>query len=116
MRWHSRSPLLLCRCLGPDRPQHRRRRPRRSRTRLTAIIRAWAPARSPRRSLERRAAGHAHRGKAVVPEHAKNLLGMAAVACLHGHVELGALGRHVEEQPVMIDTENIGAAFAEPAG
>src|SRR5271154_7473850 len=41
---------------------------------------------------------------------------MRLVARLHGDVELGAFGRHVEKQAVMIDTENIGAELAKPAG
>ncbi len=67
------------------------------------------------RSAQRRAAFHADRLIAVVGERAKNRVGVGAVARLHRDVELGALGRHVEKQPMMLDAENIGAELAEPA-
>ena len=41
---------------------------------------------------------------------------MRPIARLHRHVELGALGRHVEKQPAMVDFENVGAELAEPRG
>src|SRR6202790_2858263 len=66
-------------------------------------------------ALERRAAFHPHRLVTVVRQSAKNFLGVGAVSRLHGHVELGALGRNVEEQAGMIDAENIGAELAQPA-
>src|SRR6185437_4647624 len=39
---------------------------------------------------------------------------MRGVTRLDGDVELGALGRHVEQQPAVIDLKDIGAEFAEP--
>ena len=39
---------------------------------------------------------------------------MRAVARLDRDVELGALGRHVEEQPAVVDLEDVGAELAEP--
>jgi hypothetical protein len=41
---------------------------------------------------------------------------MHGVARLDGDVELGPLGRHVEEQPAMLDLEDIGAELAQPSG
>src|SRR5580704_14676506 len=67
-------------------------------------------------SLQSGTALDPHRPIAFVHKRAKYLLGMGAVARLHGDVELGALGRYIEKQPVMIDPENIGAEFTEPAG
>src|SRR3984885_4123065 len=69
-----------------------------------------------RASLERCPAFQAYRLITVGGKRAKNLLRVSAVARLHGDIELRALGGNVEEQPVMIDAENIGAEFAEPAG
>src|ERR1700674_1490180 len=68
-----------------------------------------------RMSLQCRAAFPPPRPITVVPQRAKNLLGVQAVPRFHGDVELGALGRNVEEQPMMFDAENIGAKLAEPA-
>ena len=38
---------------------------------------------------------------------------MRGIARLDRHVELGALGRHVEKQPAVIDLEDVGAELAE---
>src|SRR5262249_16567580 len=75
----------------------------------------WTAGRRPR-SFHRGAAWHAHRRIARSRERLKNLFGMRGVARLDGDVELGALGRNVEEQPMMIDGENIGAERAEHSG
>ena len=40
---------------------------------------------------------------------------MRAIAGLDRDVELGALGRHVEKQPPVIDLENVGAELARAA-
>src|SRR5262249_25325228 len=47
-------------------------------------------------------------------ERAENFLPVLLVAGFHRDVELGALGRHVEEQPAVLDLENVGAGVAEP--
>src|SRR5262245_46759479 len=41
---------------------------------------------------------------------------MGSVAGFDGDVEFGPFGRLVEEQPVVIDLENVGAELAEPRG
>ena len=66
--------------------------------------------------MQRRTSLHAHGLVAVGGERAKNVLGVKGVARLHGDIELGALGRHVEKQAMVIDRQDIGAKlFAEPA-
>src|SRR5436309_388123 len=47
-------------------------------------------------------------------ERGQNFLDMGAVSGLDRDVDLGALGRHIEEQPVVIDLQNIGAERSEP--
>ena len=42
------------------------------------------------------------------------MLSMRPVARFHRDVELGALGRHVEEEPAVLDSENVGTELAEP--
>ncbi len=64
--------------------------------------------------FHRRAGLDAHRLIAVGGERGHDFLGVRGVARLDRHVELGALGRHVEEQPAVIDLQNIGAERAEP--
>ena len=54
-----------------------------------------------------------HRRKAIGRERRQDLLGMRGVARLDRDVEPRALGRHVEEQPPVIDFEDIGAELAE---
>ena len=39
---------------------------------------------------------------------------MRAVARLDGDVELGALGRHVEKQPAVVDFQDVDAKLPEP--
>ena len=67
------------------------------------------------RSFQRGATFHAHRLITVGGKRAENFFRVGAVARLHGDVELGSLGRHVEKQAVMIDAQNVGAEFAEAA-
>ena len=66
------------------------------------------------RSLQRAARFDVHRLIAVGGERSQDIGGVRGVARLDGHIELGALGRHVKEQAAVIDFENIGAEFAEP--
>src|SRR5262245_11230526 len=46
----------------------------------------------------------------------KYLLPVRLVAGLDRDVELGAFRRHVQEQPPVLDLENVGAELAEPGG
>src|SRR6516165_11726152 len=46
----------------------------------------------------------------------EDLLPVRLVARLHRHVQLGALGGHVQKKPAMIDSKNVGAKLAEPGG
>src|SRR5262249_57775379 len=57
-----------------------------------------------------------HRLKALALEHLEDLLPMRPVARLHRDVELGDLCRHIEEEPPMLDPEDVGAELAEPVG
>src|ERR1700747_1109228 len=57
-----------------------------------------------------------HRLEAVIREDLEDVLPMRSVARFHRDVELGALGRHVEEEPVVLHAENVGAELAEPGG
>src|SRR5262245_57760798 len=56
----------------------------------------------------------AHRRIAVGIERIENVVGVLAVAGLDGDVEPRALGRHVEEQPLVVDLEDVGAEMCEP--
>src|SRR5665811_1777045 len=67
-----------------------------------------------RRSLDGGAGFDAHRRIAVGGERRQDFRGMGGVARLDRHVELGAFGRHVEEQPAVIDLQDVGAERAEP--
>src|SRR5258708_16086299 len=57
-----------------------------------------------------------HRLEAVIREDLEDVLSMRPVARFHRDVELGALGRHVEEEPAVPHAENVGAELAEPGG
>src|SRR5215468_3215427 len=54
-----------------------------------------------------------HRLKTFRLERGQYFLDMGAVAGLDRDIELGALGRHVEEQPVVIDFEDVDAKLAQ---
>src|SRR5450631_1872577 len=60
-----------------------------------------------RRSLHRTAGLDAHRRIAVGGERRQDVAGVRGVARFDRDVELGALGRHVEEQPAVIDSQDI---------
>src|SRR6266545_1581573 len=47
-------------------------------------------------------------------ESGQDFLYMGAVSGLDRDIDLGALGRHIEEQPVVIDLEDVGAELTEP--
>src|SRR5476649_1866629 len=67
-----------------------------------------------RRSLHGGAGLDPHRRIAVGGERRQDLRGMGGVARLDRDVELGALGRHVEEQAAVIDLQDISSKHAEP--
>src|SRR6266508_4638609 len=63
-----------------------------------------------------------HRGRGIDPyrlvalrlQCLENPPSMRPVARFHRDVQLGALRRHVEEQPAMVDLENVGAELPQP--
>src|ERR1700675_3229449 len=62
-----------------------------------------------RRSLHGGAGLDAHRMIAVGGERRQDFRGMRGVTRLDRHVELGALGRNIEEQAAVIDLQDVGA-------
>src|SRR5687768_7009657 len=44
----------------------------------------------------------------------ENFLHMGAVARLHGDVKPRTFGRHVEEQPLVVDLQDIGTEYTKP--
>ena len=116
----SRSPVLF-RCRGPSRTAVSRCSPVRYHCRGRGRRRSRPPEDIP--AVERhgialmlfhRVAGRdPHRRKTFSLEHRENFLRMRGVAGLDRDVEPRALGRHVEEQPPVIDLEDVGAEPAE---
>ena len=61
------------------------------------------------RSLHRHAGLDVRRRIAVGGQRAQDIFDMGGVARLDGDVELGALGRHIEQQPAVLDFQDVGA-------
>jgi len=55
------------------------------------------------------------RSIALRRERRENFFGMRTVAGLDRDVEPGALGRNIEQQPLVLHLENIGAELAQAA-
>src|SRR5215212_927832 len=70
--------------------------------------------RNSNRLFQRRARIDALRTIAFPRQSARDVVGMRGVARLDRNIEFGALGRHVEEQPAVIDLQDIGTELTQP--
>src|SRR6516165_1807124 len=115
--WLRPPPAARCRCRASAPRMLRPKRQIRQSSPPPAIAlgsTAIANAR-PASLLQDSAALHAHRLVAVRGKPPEDLLGVSGISGLHRNIELGTLGRHVEEQPVVIDRQDIGGKLTEPA-